>query len=96
MGEPQQKLLFWFIDFNALFNRQLRLVGHIEQRDVLQFEVIQLFEETLIGIVPENDAMFGEFCFKAGNKFLILQGHNPMLILYIRRCLNAWKPCSAF
>ena len=80
MGEPQQKLLFRLINFNALFHFQLWLVGHIEQRDVLQFEVTQLFEETLIRIVPENDAIFGEFCFKAGNKFLILQGHNPMLI----------------
>ncbi|EHW21309.1 hypothetical protein ECDEC8E_5318 [Escherichia coli DEC8E] len=43
-------------------------------------ELFQFLNKTFIGIVPENDAMFGKFSFKASNKVLILQVHNPMLL----------------
>ncbi len=55
-------------------------MGHVDQRNVFKLELFLFLNKTLIGIVPENDAMFGKFSFKASNKVLILQVHNPMLL----------------
>ena len=80
MRDTQQQLLLRFVNFNTLGNCQLRGVAHIKQRDVFKRQLIEIFSKTLVGIVPENDAIVGKFCFQSGNKFLILQGHNPMLL----------------